>query len=91
MIDEVRSRLEYHSSYLIELLGQVFLALNRLIVTRFNRNPTNQVNDMTIPAGVTSDFFKNLYGDVMVFQRYDEERILSHTPVTTRYLKMRYY
>lgn len=90
MIEEVRSRLLYHSSYLIELLGQVFLALNRLIVTRFNKNPTNRVNEMTIPVGVTSDVFKNLYGEVMVFKRFDDRRILNHTPVTTRYLKMRY-
>ena len=90
MTDEVRSRLQYHSSYLIELLGHVFLALNRLIVARFNQNPTNRVNEMTIPAGVTSDVFKDLYGSVMVFMRYEEARIVNHTPVTTRYLRMRY-
>lgn len=90
MIEEVRSRLQYHSSYLIELLGHVFLALNRLIVARFNKNPTNRVTDMTIPSGVTSDVFKDLYGSIMVFKRYEESRILNHTPVTTRYLRMRY-
>ena len=90
MTEEVRSRLQYHSSYLIELLGNVFLALNRLVVARFNQNPTNHVNKMTIPAGVTSDVFRDLYGSVMVFKRYEESRISNHTPVTTRYLKMRY-
>ena len=90
MIEEVKSRLQYHSSYLIELLGQTFLSLNRLIVARFDQNPTNRVMDMNIPAGVTSDVFRNLYGAVMVFKRYDEARILNHTPITTRYLKMRY-
>jgi hypothetical protein len=90
MIEEVRSRLQYHSSYLLELLGNVFFALNRLIKARFAQNPTNRVNEMTVPAGVTSDVFRDLYGSVMVFKRYDDARILGYTPVTTRYLKMRY-
>lgn len=91
MTEEVRSRMQYHSSYIIELLGNVFLTLNRLIVTRFNENPTNRVNNMVFPDGVTSDVYRNLYGDVMVSKRYNEKaRILKHIPVTTRYLKMRY-
>ncbi len=90
MIEEVRSRLQYHSSYLLELLGNVFFALNKLIKTRFAQHPTNRVNEMAIPAGVTSDVFKDLYGSVMAFKRYDDSRIRDYTPVTTRYLKMRY-
>ena len=90
MIEEVRSRLHYHSSYLLELLGSVFFALNKVIKARFAKNPTNRVNEMTVPAGVTSDVFRNLYGSVMVFDRYDDSRIRDYTPVTTRYLKMRY-
>lgn len=90
MTEEVRSHLQHHASYLLELLGEVFFALNTLIKTRFDRNPTNRVNEMTVPAGVTSDAFRDLYGSVMVFKRYDNARIRLHTPVTTRYLKMRY-
>lgn len=90
MTKEVRSRLEYHASYLLELLGEVFFALNTLIKTRFAQNPTNRVNDMTIPAGITSDVFRDLYGSVMVFKRYDDSRIRLYTPITTRYLKIRY-
>ena len=89
MIEEVRSRLQYHSSYLVELLGNVFFVLNKLIKARFDQNPTNRVNEMTVPAGVTSDVFRDLYGSVMVFKRYDDSRIRDYTPVTTRYLKMR--
>ena len=90
MIEEVRSRLEYHSSYLVELLGNVFFALNKLIKARFDQNPTNCVKEMTAPAGVTSDVFRDLYGSVMVFKRHDDSRIRDYTPVATRYLKMRY-
>ena len=90
MIEEVRSRLQYHSSYLLELLGSVFFALNKLIKARFAQNPTIRVNEMSVPAGVTSDVFRDLYGSVMVFKRYDDSRISDYTPVTTRYLKMRY-
>ena len=90
MTEEVRSRLQHHASYLLELLGEVFFGLNALIKTRFDQNPTNRVNEMTVPTGITSDAFRDLYGSVMVFKCYDHARIRLHTPVTTRYLKMRY-
>ena len=90
MTEEVRSRLQYHASYLLELIGEVFYALNSLIKARFSSNPTNRVNDMSIPDNVSSDVFRDLYGSVMVFKRYEDSRIRLHTPVTTRYLKMRY-
>lgn len=90
MIEEVRSRLLYHSSYLLELLGNVFLALNAVVRNRFAANPTNRVSEMTMPPGVTSDVFRDLYGTVLVFKRYEENRIRAFTPITTRYLKLRY-
>jgi len=79
MTEEVRSRLEYHSSYLVELLGNLFFALNRLIIARFEKNPTNRVTEMNVPAGVTSDVFRDLYGSVMVFKRYEDSRISDYT------------
>lgn len=90
MIEEVRSRLLYHSSYLLELLGNVFLALNAVIGDRFAANPTNRVSEMTMPPGITSDVFRDLYGSVLVFKHYEEHRIRAYTPITTRYLKLRY-
>ena len=35
--------------------------------------------------GITSEIFRNLYGDVLVFHRWDEKRITEHTPVTSRW------
>ena len=90
MTEEVRSRLQYHSTYLIELLGHVFLSLNSVIKTRYTSNPTNRVSNMILPEGVTSSLYMDLYGAVLVFKNYDNMRILKHTPVTGSFLKMRY-
>lgn len=88
---EISSRLEYHSTMIVELLGHVFASLNRVVLARFDENPTNHVRQMQMPAGVASDVFRNIYGSVLVFKRYDERnRILALTPVTSKYLQMRY-
>lgn len=89
--DEVRARLLYHATYLIELLGNMFVGLNRLVWARYSANPTNRVLEMTMPPGVTSDVFRNLYSNVLVFKRYDESaRISPLVPTTWRFLKLRY-
>lgn len=90
MVEEVRSRLMYHSTYILELFGDLFLSLNRLIWARFNLNPTNRVMEMDFPNGITSDIFRDLYGSVLVFKRYDDARITSYTPTTTQWLRLRY-
>jgi hypothetical protein len=88
--EEARNRLRYHSSYLIEMLGKLFEAINNLIATRYYKNPTNKVREMVMPEGVSSEVFHDLYGSVLVFKRYKLERIRNFTPHTTKYLKMRY-
>ena len=90
MIEEVNSRLQYHSSYLIEMLGNIFLSLNFLIKERFDTNPTNVVNEMTMPEGLTSDMFKDMYGNIMLFKRYEDQRIKKYTPITARSLKQKF-
>lgn len=90
MVDEARSRLLYHSSSIVELLGGLFLSLNDLIVRRFAANPTNRVAEMAVPSGVVSDVFRSLYGSVLVFMRSEQARIRSNVPVTTATLKQRY-
>ncbi len=90
MNEEVRSRLYYHSSYLLELLGHIFLSLNTIIKARYAVTRTNRVDGMIMPAGITSDVFKDLYGSVLVFKRYEEFRILSSTPVTSSNLRSLY-
>jgi hypothetical protein len=90
MTDEVRNRLRYHATYVLELLGNLFESLNALIDRRFRANPTNRVDQMIIPEGVTSDVFHNLYGSVLVFKRYAPERIRDFTPTAMRFLRQPY-
>ena len=89
MITEVNSRMIHVAPCILEAHGNLFLAINRLISARFRRNPTNQVFDMDHPKGVTSDIFRTLYGSVLVFKRYKENRITDYTPVTTRWDRLK--
>ncbi len=90
LVTEVRSRLAYHATYIVELLGNIFFALNEMVRQRFAANPTNRTNDMVMPEGVTSDVFRDLYGSVLVFKRYTNERIRKHTPTTNPMFQLRY-
>lgn len=89
-LEEAKSRMYYHATYIIELLGKYFLAINEIISMRWEENPTNRVREMNIPAGYSSDVFANLYGSVLVFKRYDTKRISDYTPTTSKYFKLRY-
>jgi hypothetical protein len=89
-LGELESRLNYLSSWLVELLGAYFLALNALVIQRYEENPTNRVQQMRIPAGVTSPAICDLYGSVLVFQRYDPARIERFVPSVPGLLKRRY-
>jgi len=90
MLPEARSRLEYHFTFMLELIGHLFLAINQFIVGRFQRNPTNIAENMVFPTGITSDVFRDLYANILVFKRYDEERIINYTPTTSQMLRLRY-
>lgn len=87
---ELESRLIYHSSYLTEMLYDYFMAINTLIITRGDIMNTNHVSKMLHPEGVSSDVYKNMYGSVIVFNRYDKSLFSQFRPITTKYLKMRY-
>jgi hypothetical protein len=89
-VAELKSRLLYHSSFLVEMLYDYFAAINRFIINRFDIMKTNDVRKMKLPDTVSSDSYRNLYGDTLVFRRYDEARFSKFKPTTTEYLKMRY-
>ena len=72
------------------MMYDYFAAINRLVVSRYEANPTNRVAEMTFPQGVTSDAYRDLYGSVLIFRRYDESRFRERRPHTWEYLKMRY-
>jgi len=91
MNEEVRNRLRYHATYMLELLGEVFMAVNRIIVSRFDANPTNRADQTHFPSDLTDDVFRDLYSSMLVFRRYDEDkRIRAYTPACSQYLKLKY-
>jgi hypothetical protein len=89
-LEEVHSRLMYLGSWLVELLGQLFLAINTTVIGRFSANPTNRVSRMHIPHGTTSEALAELYGSTLVFKRYTAERITNFVPKVPETLKRRY-
>jgi len=89
-VAELESRLAYLASWLVELLGALFLALNALVTHRYSLKGTNRTEEMIMPAGITSDALRDLYGGVLVFKHYDPERIRRYTPRVQDILKMRY-
>ena len=90
MDGEARSRLEYHATHLLEMLGKIFQAVNRVVNARYRANPTADVTEMSFPAGVTSETFKHFYRFLLVFKNYDRERIEKYTPAAAKNLRTRY-
>jgi len=90
MIDEAQSRLEYHGTYIVELLARAFFSLNVIVRQRFEKNPTIYMGEVTFPPGTTSEVFKYIYGRLIVSGKPTDERILASTPVTSRWLQGRY-
>jgi hypothetical protein len=88
--EELHSRLEYLASWLTELLGAYFLAVNSIIVHRYRQAGTNEARKMRMPDGVTSDLMRDLYSSTLVFRSYPAERITRFTPVVPTILKERY-
>lgn len=87
---EVKSRLEYHASYLCEMLGDIWLSLNSLIRDRAKACGTNDVRSMVMPNGVLSSAYKDLYGATLIFLQYDDERIRSCRPQASSNLRKRF-
>jgi hypothetical protein len=87
---EVESRLLYLGTWLVELLGRLFLALNRIVLGRRITAGTNDTRLMPMPEGVTSDAMRDLYGATLTFKSYDDDRILAFVPNTPELLKRRY-
>jgi len=87
---EIENRLLYLSSWLVELIGAFWYALNELVVRRLALQNTNDESKMRMPRGVAADFFRNLYGSTLVFKSYERERITRHVPRVSDLLKSRF-
>lgn len=90
LIEEIESRLHYLASWLVELVGPYFEALNAVVARRYNLTRTNDVARMVIPQGVTSNALRDLYGSTLVFKNYDVNRIRRFIPSVPDILKTRY-
>jgi len=88
--------LAYHESYIVEMLGNVFYGLNLYVKYRSKQRkkiylPIGLIaHNVKYPKSLKNDFYKELYSTTLAFKCYDDERILSYIPSTTKYLKMRY-
>lgn len=84
---ELRLRLSFLGTQLVELLGRYFQALNQLIVERRESAGTNDARLMPMPPGLSSDVFRELYSSTLVFKSYDHSRIFDFTPTTPPHRK----
>lgn len=89
-VAELQNRLEYLSTRLVQLLGDYFLALNKIVGQRRVQAGTNDASRMTMPAGITSSVFRDLYSSTLVFHSYSDERILQFTPTAPLTMKAHY-
>jgi len=89
-VAEIESRLLYHSSYIVEMLYDYFLGINRVVAKQ--RNPWGVIDARVLkyPEGVTTIGLKELYSTTLAFRIFDEDRFNALRPETTRYLKLRY-
>ncbi|MFC2041760.1 hypothetical protein ACFLTY_05530 [Chloroflexota bacterium] len=89
-LEELRSRLTYHASYLIEMLFDYFAAINRIVINRRKEWRTNDPRDLKCPEGLTSWSLKDLYSSTLALRSFEESKFHAYRPTTTRYLKLRY-
>jgi hypothetical protein len=88
-IEELESRLLYLSSWLVEMLGAYFLAINSVVTARYNLERTIDVGRMRMPHAVTSVAIRDLYGSTLVFKNYHPDRISAHIPTVPHLMKAR--
>lgn len=102
-LQELQSRLLYHSTYLVEILFDYFAAINRVVIKRkieytvvktekckLNVGDIITMADLKYPEGLTSWDFEDLYSSTLIFRSFDEERFRCLRPVTSKSLKLRY-
>ncbi len=89
-VEELRSRLLYHASYLIEMLFDYFAAINRIVIKRRREWGTNDPRVLEYPEGLTSWSLKDLYSSTLALRSFDENKFRVYRPTTNPNLKSRY-
>lgn len=81
----------YHATEIAELTGHYFHGLYRFVRARWQRTPTNNLDLIPAPAGVTDDVFRYLYAATLhSFSAWTEDRIRSSIPTTGPHFKPPY-
>lgn len=89
--NHVREMLEYHATEVAEHLARCFLAFFHFLRNRFVLNPTNNLDYIRSPEGVTDDVFRYMYASAVVgLSGWSEDRIVGSLPETARSFKEPY-
>lgn len=87
----IQGMMEYHATEVAELAGEYFFGLYRFVRTRWERTPTNHLDRIPPPPGVTDDVFRYLYASTLFqFSGWTEARIRGSIPGTGRHLRRIY-
>jgi hypothetical protein len=83
--------MEYHATEIAELAGRYFLGLYHFVRTRWRRTPTNNLDLIPAPVGITDDAFRYMYASTLHgFSSWTEDRILEFVPETGSHFKPPY-
>lgn len=88
--DWVHGYCEYHATRVAELFGRVFFSLNRCVWERWEaKGRSNDARTIRHPDG-TSPYFADLHTSLLVFKRYEDNRLTRYTPQTAAALQRDY-
>lgn len=86
--EHLRGMLNYHGTEVTENVARCFLAVYEFLRNRYMQNPTNKLDQVLCPAGVTDDVFRYMYASAVVgLSRWTERRIVESLPEIARCLK----
>lgn len=87
----LKGMMEYHATEVAERVGRYFLGFYRFVCARYERNPTNNLDEMAMPSGMTDNLFRYLYAStIFSFAGWKEERLMSSIPETGLHFKPPY-
>jgi hypothetical protein len=83
--------MEYHATQLAELVGKYFVAFHRFVKNRYNKYPTNNLDLIPAPDGISDDVYRYMYAHAVVsFSGWSQARIEEFVPDTASCFKPEY-
>jgi hypothetical protein len=90
-VEHLSGMMEYHATQLAELVGKYFVAFHRFVKNRYNKYPTNNLDLIPAPDGISDDVYRYMYAHAVVsFSRWSQARIEEFVPDTASSLKPEY-